>query len=129
VKVVVGKTFDQIVMDTSKDVFVEFIAPWCGHCKNLTPKFEQLAKSFVGTNSVVIAKIDATENDTPIEIKGFPTIFLFNANDKENPVTYEGDRTVEAMAQFIRENASTLSNDKSEKDDDDDESEKKKDEL
>lgn len=44
VKVVVGKSFDQIVLDDSKDVLVEFYAPWCGHCKSLEPKYDELAK-------------------------------------------------------------------------------------
>jgi protein disulfide-isomerase A1 len=32
VTVIVGKTFDEIVYDKSKDVLVEFYAEWCGHC-------------------------------------------------------------------------------------------------
>jgi len=39
----VGKTFDNIVFDESHDVLVEFYAPWCGHCKSLAPKYEELA--------------------------------------------------------------------------------------
>jgi len=108
VKTVVGKSFETIVMDPTKDVLIEFYAPWCGHCKSLAPKYDALGASFADTPSVVIAKIDATENDTPVDVRGFPTLMFYPADDKANPLTYEGDRTEQAMAAFVRENASTL---------------------
>ena len=57
VVVVVGKTFDDIVLDDSKDVFLEAYAPWCGHCKQLAPAYRKLAKRFRDVDSVVIAKV------------------------------------------------------------------------
>jgi len=108
VKVVVAKTFDQIVNDATKDVLVEFYAPWCGHCKQLAPIYEQLGEAFSSISSIVIAKIDATSNDVnpKFEIRGFPTIKLFPANNKENPINYQGDRTKDDLLQFVQENAS-----------------------
>ena len=47
---VVGETFNDIVNDESKDVLIEFYAPWCGHCKNLEPIYNELGEK-VGSNS------------------------------------------------------------------------------
>lgn len=44
VRVLVGKNFSEVVMDDTKDVLVEFYAPWCGHCKNLEPIYAELAQ-------------------------------------------------------------------------------------
>jgi protein disulfide-isomerase A1 len=42
----VTKQFDEVVFDDSKDVLVEFYAPWCGHCKRLKPTWDDLAAKF-----------------------------------------------------------------------------------
>lgn len=63
VKTVVAKNFDQIVNDETKDVLIEFYAPWCGHCKSLAPKYEELAKTLKDESDIIIAKMDATAND------------------------------------------------------------------
>lgn len=44
--VLVQKQFEEVVYDDSKDVFVEFYASWCGHCKRLKPIWDDLAKHF-----------------------------------------------------------------------------------
>lgn len=43
VTVLTDDNFDSIVKDSTKNVLVEFYAPWCGHCKSLAPIYEKLA--------------------------------------------------------------------------------------
>ncbi|CAL8400616.1 unnamed protein product [Gadus morhua 'NCC'] len=113
VKVVVGKNFDAIVMDTKKDVLIEFYAPWCGHCKKLEPEYLALGKKYKGHKDIVIAKMDATANDVPHDIyktEGFPTIYLAPSNGKQKPIKFEGgDRTLDGFSKFLEEHATKLS--------------------
>lgn len=108
VRVIVGTTFEDEVINNEKDVFVEFYAPWCGHCKSLAPKWEELGELFSDNDDVVIAKVDATANDTPARVEGFPTLFFYPKGGKASPVKYEGDRTPQAMAEWIRANGGTF---------------------
>ena len=80
----VGSTFNTVVKDPSKDVLVEFYAPWCGHCKKLEPVYRDVAKRLEGVSTLVIAKIDATANDVEgVDVEGFPTIKLWRADNKD----------------------------------------------
>jgi len=108
VKTIVAHTFKDIVNDNSKDVLVEFYAPWCGHCKKLAPIWEELGSLYSSIPSVVVAKVDATANDVPpkLNIRGFPTIIFFPADKKETPVEYQGPRTLDDLAKFIHTHAS-----------------------
>ena len=107
VQIIVAKNYDAIVLDDAKDVLVEFYAPWCGHCKALAPKYDILAGLYAEQkfdDKVTIAKVDATANDVPDEVQGFPTIKLYKAGDKTNPITYSGSRSIEDLIKFVEEN-------------------------
>ena len=108
--VVVGKTYEKEVINNDKDVMLLFYAPWCGHCKALHPKYEEVAKKLKAKNpKLLMAKIDATENEVEnINISGFPTVKFYPGNKKNKaPIDYNGDRSVDDMIKFIKTNAAT----------------------
>nr|XP_026695695.1 protein disulfide-isomerase 2 isoform X3 [Ciona intestinalis] len=108
VTVLVGKNFEQVAYDKKKKVFVEFYAPWCGHCKSLAPTWDKLGEKYSDNADVVIAKMDSTANElSQFEISGFPTLKFFPEvaeGEEQKVLDYDGDRTVEAMAAFIDSN-------------------------
>eukprot|EP00808_Paulinella_micropora_P020837 g18496.t1 len=107
VKILVRSQWKEIVMDPMKDVFVEFYAPWCGHCKEIAPKYAEIAQRLRESKGLVIAKCDATKNNIPYDISGYPTLVFYPANDKQNPVEYMGERSVDKMIEFLESKATT----------------------
>uniref|UniRef100_A0A8C9GFV9 Protein disulfide-isomerase n=1 Tax=Piliocolobus tephrosceles TaxID=591936 RepID=A0A8C9GFV9_9PRIM len=107
VKVVVGNSFIDVVLKSGKDVLIEIYAPWCGHCKKLEPIYEELAKKLKKYDSIIIAKMDGTLNETPLkdfEWSGFPTIFFVKAGSKV-PLPYEGERSLKGFIDFLNKHA------------------------
>jgi len=93
-------------MDPTKDVLVEFYAPWCGHCKKIAPIYEELATSLKHNKNLIIAKMDSTANEVEaVSIQGFPTIKFWPANNKQTPMDFNDDRTVEGFTKFLQKNS------------------------
>jgi len=116
VKIATGNNFQEVVEHREKDVMIEFYAPWCGHCRALEPKYDELARKLKHESGLVIAKLDATANDwdrKKYPVSGYPTIFFKPARGK--PEKYEGPREVEDMMEYIKKHGKTIGKNKKKK--------------
>jgi len=110
VTVLTDANFDKIVLDGTKDVLVEFYAPWCGHCKHLAPVWEKLATAFENEKNIVVANIDADKYrdiGSRYGVTGFPTIKYFPKASKETPEPYEGARELPDFVSFLNQKTGT----------------------
>uniref|UniRef100_A0A4W6DWK1 Protein disulfide-isomerase n=1 Tax=Lates calcarifer TaxID=8187 RepID=A0A4W6DWK1_LATCA len=108
VKVVVAETFDEVVNDPGKDVLIQFFSPSCPHCKKLDPVYRELADTLVSDPGLVIAKMNAVDNDVPLgyDVHGFPTIYFAPVGRKDEPIRYEGGRELKDFLKFLKREAS-----------------------
>ncbi|KAK1754664.1 thioredoxin-like protein [Echria macrotheca] len=102
----IPSNFDDVVLKSGTPTLVEFFAPWCGHCKNLAPVYEELAANYeYAKDKVQIAKVDADAEKSlgkRFGIQGFPTLKWFDGKSDE-PTDYSGKRDLDSLSDFIFE--------------------------
>lgn len=104
VKIAVGKTFKSMILDSDKEFLVKFYAPWCGHCKNLAPHYDEAAKLLAKNPNIILVKVDSTLNEVAnVEIQGFPTLKFWGKDKSVAPIDYTGGRNTEGIISWLKE--------------------------
>jgi len=103
-----SQTWNEVVKSTGHDVVVEFFSPTCIYCIQFEPTWNEIGQYFKDEDTVIIAKIDASKSDGMIpgvEITGVPTVLMYPANKKDNPIFYYSQRSTSHIVEWILENA------------------------
>ncbi|MEK7354953.1 MAG: thioredoxin [Bdellovibrionota bacterium] len=70
--------FESDVIKGSVPVLVDFWAEWCGPCKALAPKLEEIAGELAGKAKIVKVDVDANpDSAAKYGVRGIPTLVLF----------------------------------------------------
>ena len=94
--------FNEKVIDESENklVLVDFWAPWCGPCKQLTPTLEKIASKSI--DKIILAKINIDENQqiaTQLRIQSIPAVFAFK--NKQIVDAFQGVLPEKDIIKFI----------------------------
>lgn len=100
-----------MVIDSDSDVFIKYYAPWCGHCQQMAPMWEELASELKDVQGLILADMDTTTNEVAgLELEGFPTLKLYLKGKKGEPFEFDGDRTPEDLKKYLIEHSTAYQN-------------------
>ncbi len=94
--------FNEKVIEASvnKLIVVDFWAPWCGPCKQLTPVLEKIVNQ--SSDKITLVKINIDENQqiaAQLRIQSIPTIYAFK--DKQIVNAFQGALPEKQIIEFL----------------------------
>ncbi|OXB38562.1 protein disulfide-isomerase domain [Cryptococcus neoformans] len=99
-----SKTFKS-VMANEHAAMVAFVAPWCGHCKNLGPEYTAAAQSLSPLIPFYAVDCDDSSNRglcAEYGVQGYPTIKGFPKAGKGAAKEYNGERKRGALVEYAK---------------------------
>ena len=88
-----------------KNAFVEFLAPWWGHCKQFKPTWDKLGAAYARRSDVIIGAADCTASGRSLcreaGVRGYPTLKYFDADGGHY---YHGSRQYADLEKFVEDN-------------------------
>lgn len=77
VRYVKDSEYDELVQGTDKLVIIDFMAPWCGPCKQMAPIIEEVAQEY--SDELIVGTMDVDQDPEiakKLGIRGLPTLLI-----------------------------------------------------
>ena len=92
---------DILDINSKKLVILDFYADWCGPCKILGPKLDEIAKT---NSNVVVVKANAEDENLEkmvalYNVKRFPTLIFFKDNKVVDHFTGTDEKRIKSVIQ------------------------------
>ena len=92
--------FESVVIKSSIPVLVDFWAPWCGPCRNLSPIIDEIAEE---RDDIKVGKINIDDHKDlarQFKVMAIPTILVFKNGEEVNRSV--GPETKDEVLELIK---------------------------
>lgn len=93
-----AEKFQELVTMTQDPWFIKFYTPWCSHCQQLAPNWQEMARQKKGQLNIGEVNCEAEKRlCKEVKVKGYPTMIFFLGGER---IEYHGLRGLGDLIEY-----------------------------
>lgn len=106
VRTLTDDTFDAALNDSQTVWLVDFYSPWCPHCRQFGPQWEQVANVYAASSNVQLGAVDCTREKRVCDqedIHSYPAVQVYHAGEETIRMPHKRHIYAPQVARWIAE--------------------------